>query len=366
VGRCRARSRTEQTRHRQVKQTGVAVEAIGRIPVAGRIMKPFFCGTALALVIAAAAPAWAADPAASPQSALPSSPAAPEAAASASPPIADHHADHLAVVRAEPRKSRRSARREAATGFVKPGLVKPGLWEFTAELQPADPPPYEAGKPVSDTAKVPAAKTTYTSCIAAENAVPAALGPQCQLDRSERQGARVTWWMSCPDRQVQAEGVALYAGDAMNATMISHLHGVDGAVTDIMQNIAGRYLGPCHLQAEMPPMPFPPGGPPGASPELTGAAAPPSAPPSSEPALAASPDAAALTGTTAPRSAASAPPAPEQAAAPPPARPEARRHRRHARGGHHRHRHAHRSSRRAWSVSASRPFGPSPNAGGGY
>ena len=310
-------------------------------------MKALFCGTALALVIAAAAPTWAAEPPAAQQNSPPSWPAVREAATAASIPTADP----LAVARAEPRSSRRPARREAASG-----LVKPGLWEFSAELQPADPPPYDPEKPAPDTAKANAAKTIYTSCLAEANALPVSLGSQCRLDRSERRGAQIIWWMSCPDRQVRAEGVALYAGETMNATMISHLGTADGAVTDVMQHIAGRYLGACRQQAEMPPMPLPAGAPAALTEAAPAAQGAPEAtqPPAAAPAIS---PASANGGTT--TQAAASEPSPELAP-PRPSRRETRRHSRRVSAVHRSHRHG-----RAHAWRAYRPYGPSPYSSSG-
>ncbi len=53
--------------------------------------------------------------------------------------------------------------------------------------------------------------------------------------------------MTCTNAQgtVRSDGVAQYSADTMEATMVSHLPGGDGKVTDMTQHITGRYHGAC-------------------------------------------------------------------------------------------------------------------------
>ena len=130
------------------------------------------------------------------------------------------------------------------------GAVKPGRWQFTAELQtPAAPKSPDAAR--SAQGALPQSgggiKTSYYGCVTSERAVPVEFGPQCKLDSTERNGPAITWAMTCTNPQggVRSDGVAQYAGDTMEATMISHLPGADGKLTDLTQHITGRYVGPC-------------------------------------------------------------------------------------------------------------------------
>ena len=145
------------------------------------------------------------------------------------------------------------------------GTIKPGEWQFSAQLQTqaAALPP---ARPQSTAEPMPtgALKSTYRSCIAADKAVPAAFGPGCTLDGVQRDGARLTWSMTCTNRQsaVRSDGTAQYRGDTMEGTMVSHLPvspaaaGGKAKATDLTQHISGRYLGPCPRLAQSPQTPI--------------------------------------------------------------------------------------------------------------
>jgi hypothetical protein len=135
------------------------------------------------------------------------------------------------------------------------GSVKPGRWEFIARLQapaasqlPAETQLLQGTEPQSGGG----IKTSYLYCVTSDRAVPAEFGPQCKLDSTDRNGATITWAMTCTNTQgkVRSDGVAQYSGDTMEGTMISHLPGTDGKPTDTTQHITGRYLGPCAQQPE--------------------------------------------------------------------------------------------------------------------
>lgn len=332
-------------------------------------MKRLFHGMALAGVVVFAAPVWAESPMsplrrAPPLSSAPQ-PSQPSAGADNGVPPAQNAGDAAIGARPEPRAARRGAA----------GRIKSGLWEFTSELQAAAVSLAAAGKPAQETPTQAAggAKTSYTSCIAPDDAVPAELGRQCKLDRSERKGARITWWMSCESTQLQAEGVAQYAGDTMQATMISHLRGAGAAVTDVTQDITGRYLGPCQQHALMPSQPPALAGPSGApaSPVNAASANEASAPPATANNAAANTAGAntATAKTAPPADVHAAPPATEAAAAGPRTRREARRHARHARSAHRGHRsyRARRATPRYWAGRSAYygAFGPNPYSSGG-
>jgi hypothetical protein len=195
----------------------------------------------------------------------------------------------------------------AAAGAAQAGAadaITPGRWEFTAQLQAAAP---AAGgqTPAAAKARGGGAKATYTSCIAADRAVPTELGPQCKIDSSKRHGGRLTWSMTCtnPQNSVHSDGEAQYHGDAMEATMTSHLPGADGTTTDMSQHITGRYLGPCLQAADMPMTPSHPTAPPegaAARPEPEDKAADKAAAPAAPEPPAATPDSTAKTETAPP------------------------------------------------------------------
>ena len=137
--------------------------------------------------------------------------------------------------------------REAEPEQTAGGAVKPGRWQFTAELQTPSAPKSPDGAQVPSPRSGGGIKTSYYGCVTSEKAVPAEFGPQCKLDSTERNGPAITWSMICtnPQGAVRSDGVAQYAGDTMEATMISHLPGADGKLTDLTQHINGQYVGPC-------------------------------------------------------------------------------------------------------------------------
>jgi Protein of unknown function (DUF3617) len=143
--------------------------------------------------------------------------------------------------------------------------IKTGRWRFTAQLEApaAAPVPWGTKMPAAPRASGGGLKATYTSCIASDKAVPAEFGPQCKLDGTHRHGRRITWSMICTNRQnkVRSDGVAQYHGDTMEATMVSRLPGAGGKVTDMIQHITGRYLGPCLQPADLPMTPSQPNPP---------------------------------------------------------------------------------------------------------
>ena len=153
---------------------------------------------------------------------------------------------HYGYLRHGHRRRMPEAKPEQAAG----GAVRPGRWQFIAELQ-TPPAPTSPDGAQSRRATLPHSgggiNTSYYGCVTSEKAVPAEFGPQCKLDNTERNGPAITWSMTCtnPQGAVRSDGVAQYSGDTMEATMISHLPGVDGKATDMTQHITGHYVGPC-------------------------------------------------------------------------------------------------------------------------
>jgi hypothetical protein len=128
--------------------------------------------------------------------------------------------------------------------------IKPGRWEFTSQMQlpggaqmPSGTslPPGVQGRPGGGMS------ATHTSCINPDQAVPTDPRPECRVERMQRNGATITWSASCTTGQgtVRSDGVAHYAGNAMEATLTTHVPGHGGAVMNATQRITGRYLGAC-------------------------------------------------------------------------------------------------------------------------
>ena len=264
-----------------------------------------------------------------------------------------------------PAARQRGGRGRAVTG------IRTGRWEFSARLQtPAS---------ASSTASAAAApapsggmQTTYTTCIESDNAVPADLGPQCSLQRQERRGSQISWSMSCANTGVRSEGLAQYRGDTMQATVVSHIPGAAGRVTDMTQHLTGRYLGSClPATAALPPAAA------SAPSNAAGSSQPPAVMPATSPEPAtppATPSAVSRVPATvepapAVRAPAAAPPsaaASETASAEDPPGPETRRrHGRHGRYAHRGYRHHHgRSAYGGWYGGGS-SFGPRPSSSAG-
>jgi len=251
------------------------------------------------------------------------------------------------------------------------GGIRTGRWEFSARLQT----PASASSPASADA-VPAPpggmQTTYTTCIERDNAVPADLGPQCSLERQDRRGSQISWSMSCANTGVRSEGLAQYRGDTMQATVVSHIPGAAGRVTDMTQHLTGRYLGSClPATAALPPAAA------SAPSNAAGSSQPPAVMPATSPEPAtppATPSAVSRVPATvepapAVRAPAAAPPsaaASETASAEDPPGPETRRrHGRHGRYAHRGYRHHHgRSAYGGWYGGGS-SFGPRPSSSAG-
>ena len=210
--------------------------------------------------------------------------AGPASAAPALPhPATIVRAPVLPLLEVRHRRYRRTAEEpaEAAASSV----IKPGAWQFNAELQSALPAP-AVGQGTQNEAGFQA---PYTICIDAQRPVPSALGPRCKLDKVGRQNSDITWSITCtnPEGAVHSDGVAQYHGDTMEASVVSHLPNAAGKVTDISQRITGHYLGSCtttaanaDAAAPQPPWVEPPpagAGAPAANSANSGTAVPPPA-----------------------------------------------------------------------------------------
>lgn len=249
----------------------------------------------------------------------------------------------------------------AAATDADAGAIKPGQWEFAAQIEAAALPPQDStAAPGAASVSGGATKTTYATCVAADKAVPSAFVAGCRLDAVHRDGGRITWSMTCTNRQnaVRSDGVAQYRGDTMTATMVSHLPSAKtgGKSMDVAQRITGHYLGPCPSAGTANATATTATGTSTPSAPATAAATAAAATPASNPAERATAAAAETEASTAaPAEASAAPPAEEH---------EARHYRRYRR--HWRH-YARRHRRYGYFGGGhASGFGPSPYSANGY
>src|SRR5437588_6576445 len=127
--------------------------------------------------------------------------------------------------------------------------VKPGKWEFGAQVQaPAMPqPPPGASLPSGVQLQSGGMSASHTMCVEPDKAVPTDPRPECRIERMTRNGGTVNWATTCTTGQgnVRSEGVAHYSGDTMDATLTTHVPQAGGRAMETTQRITGRYLGPC-------------------------------------------------------------------------------------------------------------------------
>ncbi len=113
--------------------------------------------------------------------------------------------------------------------------LKPGKWQITVEMQMSG-------------VRIPPATTTQ--CITREEAespdgaLPHSLGngkdDDCKLSDVKMEGDSVAFRLTCPKKQVTAEGTFHYAGDAYDGTM--RINMPSGELT---QKFAGKHVGEC-------------------------------------------------------------------------------------------------------------------------
>jgi hypothetical protein len=123
--------------------------------------------------------------------------------------------------------------------------VKPGNWEFNAQME-MTPPPGEKPPPGVQP-RLGGVGVKHTGCIEPDKAVPIDPRPECKIDRMTRNGGTVSWATTCttPRGPVRSEGVAHYAGDTMEAALTTRIPQPGAAAIETRQRITGRYLGPC-------------------------------------------------------------------------------------------------------------------------
>jgi hypothetical protein len=127
-------------------------------------------------------------------------------------------------------------------------VIKSGRWEFTARMQmPAMPPGMSMPSGMASPAAGGGVNATHTGCIEPDKAVPTDPRPECKIDRMVRKGGTVTWATTCTTAQgsVRSQGVAHYAGQRMDATLITQVPQANGGTMETKQRITGRYLGSC-------------------------------------------------------------------------------------------------------------------------
>jgi hypothetical protein len=125
--------------------------------------------------------------------------------------------------------------------------IKPGRWEFTARMQMPAMPPGVSLPPGVSAPPGSGVNATHTGCIEPDKAVPTDPRPECKIDRMKRNGGTVSWATTCTTRQgsVRSQGVARYAGERMDGTLITQVPQANGRTMETKQQITGRYLGSC-------------------------------------------------------------------------------------------------------------------------
>jgi hypothetical protein len=128
--------------------------------------------------------------------------------------------------------------------------IKPGRWEFSSQMQMPAMPQLPPGTHLPSGVQLQQGggmSATHTSCIEPDRAVPTDPRPECRIERMQRNGGTVNWTTTCTTAQgaVHSEGVAQYTGDAMQATLTTHIPQPGGQTMNTAQRITGRYLGAC-------------------------------------------------------------------------------------------------------------------------
>jgi hypothetical protein len=105
--------------------------------------------------------------------------------------------------------------------------MRAGLWQFTARDQSSS-----------------ADGTSFTSCLDPARSVPTDPSLSCKINGVNRNGANVSWSMTCtvPQGVFTSQAVAQYRGGTMDGTMTTYVPMIGGQMS---QRISGRYLGPC-------------------------------------------------------------------------------------------------------------------------
>jgi len=133
--------------------------------------------------------------------------------------------------------------------------IRPGKWEFAAQVQVPNLPKLPPGVTLPPGINVGPGgiNVTRTACVTQATPVPPDLRPpaeqhgQCKIDKLERNAGTVRWVTSCatPQGTAHSEGTAHYTGDKMEATLMIRSVDSGGHVQESSQHITGRYLGTC-------------------------------------------------------------------------------------------------------------------------
>ena len=111
--------------------------------------------------------------------------------------------------------------------------IKGGLWQFTSQGGPQ-----QSGQQIG---------SNFTNCIDPARSVPVDPKLSCRVDGMNRRGPAVTWATTCntPQGTFQSKAVAQYGATTMSGTLTTEVPVLGGQV---VQQISGRYLGPCRTQ----------------------------------------------------------------------------------------------------------------------
>lgn len=135
--------------------------------------------------------------------------------------------------------------------------IKAGKWEFSAEVQMPNMPKLPPGVQLPPGINIgpKGVNVTRTSCVDSSTPMPADMHQsnqqhgQCKVARLDISGGTVRWETTCTQQSdgtsVHSEGVAHYAGNAMEANVKTVVINPGGPSNETTQHLIGHYLGPC-------------------------------------------------------------------------------------------------------------------------
>ncbi|HUO06103.1 MAG TPA: DUF3617 family protein [Candidatus Binataceae bacterium] len=161
----------------------------------------------------------------------------------------------------------------SAAPSVRADDIKAGKWEYTTEMSMPGmpkPPPGIQLPPGVELTPDGGMKMTRTVCLTPDQMVPQMPkgNDQCKVDHMKRDGAKVTWAITCKmpgGGAMRSKGESIYHGDTMEGTvtnvgqMGSGMMGGGGPMMggggqmNMTQHITGKYLGPCDQPKPPPP-----------------------------------------------------------------------------------------------------------------
>jgi hypothetical protein len=106
--------------------------------------------------------------------------------------------------------------------------ARAGLWQFVSQDQ-------SGGS---------SASSSFTKCLDPARSVPTDPQLSCNVGGVNRSGPNVSWAMTCtvPQGTFNSKAVAQYRGGSMAGTITTEVPVIGG---QMVQQISGRYLGPC-------------------------------------------------------------------------------------------------------------------------